>query len=387
MDRRGHRAHRGAPGRARRRALGGVAAVSAVAASCVFAAPAFGASSRLSASSGSLDAQTVAAKVDPAIVDINTTLSNGHAAGTGMLITSSGEVLTNNHVIADATGIRVQIAGTGPARSAKVLGYDVADDLALIKIDGVSHLPTVDVGDPSKLSVGDAVFALGNALGKGGTPATAAGSVTALDQSITATDESGGNAETLSGLIQVDANIQPGDSGGPLVDAAGRVVGVDTAAPSGSSPGSAVDESGPGSGYAIPLNAAMNVVHQIEAGDAGTNVHLGDRAILGVQVRPRSAQSSFGGGFGANGSGSSGGGSSPSGAQVLGARAGTPAAQAGLGAGDTIVSVDATSVGSATDLTAALARHKVGDQVKIGWVDANGGRHEATVTLVAGPPA
>jgi S1-C subfamily serine protease len=154
--------------------------------------------------SGGLDVSGVAARVDPAIVDINTTLPNGEAAGTGMVLTSSGEVLTNNHVIDGATDIRVQIGGHGVSYGATVLGYDAADDVALLQINGVSGLATITAGDAGGLAIGDPVLALGNALGRGGTPATAPGSIVALDQTITATDDDGSNPETLRGLIQVE---------------------------------------------------------------------------------------------------------------------------------------------------------------------------------------
>ena len=152
-------------------------------------ASAAGASPSLTASG--LDTSAIAAKVDPAIVDINTTLAHGRAAGTGMVLTSSGEVLTNNHVINGATDIQVQITGSGPSYEAKVLGYDAADDVALIQVQGVSGLKTVTTGDVSQLAVGDSVVALGNALGRGGTPAVAPGNITGLNQSITATDDDG----------------------------------------------------------------------------------------------------------------------------------------------------------------------------------------------------
>ena len=214
--------------------------------------------------SGGLDVTGVAASVDPAIVDITTTLANGAAAGTGMVLTSSGEVLTNNHVIDGATDIRIQVAGHGVSYGATVLGYDAADDVALLQIDGVSGLTTIAAGDPDGAAVGDAVVALGNALGRGGTPAAAPGSIVALDQTITATDDDGSNPETLRGLIEVDAAIQPGDSGGPLVDAGGTVIGMDSAGSS----------SGPFSttavaGYAVPIDHALAIAHQIESRLAG----------------------------------------------------------------------------------------------------------------------
>jgi S1-C subfamily serine protease len=367
-------------------------------------ASAAGASPALTASGG-LDVSAIAAKVDPAIVDINTTLANGRAAGTGMVLTSSGEVLTNNHVINGATDIQVQIAGSGPSYEAKVLGYDAADDVALIQIQGVSGLKTVTTGDVSQVAVGDSVVALGNALGRGGTPAVAQGHVTGLNQSITATDDDGSNPEKLTGLIETDAPIQPGDSGGPLANSNGDVIGMDSA---GSSNGTFTEAAT--DGYAIPIDHALAIAHQIESGTASANVHIGSRAILGVEVGGQSsapANGSFGsgdfggfgnfGGFGdfpwsilgGNGNGSDNGSSATpsSGVQVSGVEPGGPADSAGIAAGDTITSVDGQSVASSDNLSAALGSQKPGDQVQVGWVDGNGQAQQATVTLVAGPPA
>jgi S1-C subfamily serine protease len=317
---------------------------------------------------GPIDVATVAAKVDPAIVDITVTLANGAgtAQGTGMVITSGGEILTNNHVIDGATTIKVQIAGTGPTYSAKVLGYSATDDVALLQMQGApSNLATITIGDPTQLSIGDSVLALGNALGKGGTPATSTGNVTALGQTITASDGSG-NSETLTGLIEVNAHIQPGDSGGPLVDSAGNVLGMDTAA---SVNGRFRFGNGAGTtqGFAIPIDAAMNIVKQIQTGTGGANITIGDRAILGVQIQNTT-------------------GTTP-GASVAGVQSGSPAAAAGIAAGDTITKVGNTSITSATDLQTAMRTYHPGDKVSVTWLDGTGKQHTATLTLVAGPPA
>ncbi len=237
--------------------------------------------------SGSLDQAAIAAKVTPALVDINTTLAQGRAAGTGMLISSTGEILTNNHVIADATSIKVTIAGTGPTYNAKVVGYDVTEDVALVQItDKVSGLPTVTFGDPSKVQVGDPVVAIGNALGKGGTPSVSQGQVTRLDQQVTAGDGNG-NQETLEGMIQINAPIQPGDSGGALVDSSGSIIGMNTAAAGG---GQFNSQSGSNVGFAIPIDHAVSIVSQIRTGVETDKVHIGDRALLGVQVQDLDGQ-------------------------------------------------------------------------------------------------
>lgn len=177
---------------------------------------------------GSLNASAIAAKVDPAIVDINTVVGSGQAAGTGMIITSNGLVLTNNHVIDRSTAIHVTIFGRSETYTAHVLGAAPSSDIAVLQIEGVTGLPTVGFASSASVNVGDAIVALGNALGRGGSPAVSQGTITALDQTITAS-AGGGKSEQLSGMLQSDATIYPGDSGGPLVNSSGQVIGMITA--------------------------------------------------------------------------------------------------------------------------------------------------------------
>ncbi len=225
-----------------------------------------------------LDTDAIVALVDPAVVDITTMIDGGEAAGTGMVLTSSGLVLTNNHVIDGATRINVQIAGSGPTYDAHVVGYDVVDDIALIQIENVSGLATIAIGDSASVAVGDGVVAIGNALGSPGPHAVGTGSVEALDETITANDLTG-DSESLSGLIQTDATIQPGDSGGPLVNTSGQVIGINTAASVGGRRGfSSTSE------YAIPIAKALEIARQIQNGQGSATVHIGDRAILGIKI-------------------------------------------------------------------------------------------------------
>lgn len=331
----------------------------------------------------------VAAAVDAGLVDINTTLSyqGETAAGTGMVLTSSGEVLTNNHVIDGATTISATDIGNGTTYTASVVGYDRSGDLAVLQLHGASGLHTVTIGDSAKVVVGQAVVAIGNAGGVGGTPTAAGGTVTALDQPITASDEDGANAEQLSGLIEVNANVVPGDSGGPLVDSAGDVVGIDTAASTGVSFSSAG-----GAGYAIPINEAMTVAKEIEAGDASSTLHIGPTAFLGVDVESSGATSGgFGGlgglgGFGLGTGGGSGSSSTVTGAVVVGVASGSPAQQAGLVQGDVITSLGGQHIDSASALSSAVSGRSPGDSVQLVWVDASGTQHTATVQLGSGPP-
>ncbi len=316
---------------------------------------------------GSLDVNSIASKVDPALVNINTTLSQGRAAGTGMLISSTGEILTNNHVIADATSIKVTIGGVGDTHNAKVVGYDVTEDVALIQItDNVSNLPTVVFGEPSKVQIGDPVVAIGNALGQGGTPKASQGQVTALNQQVTAGDENG-SQETLHGMIQINAPIQPGDSGGALVDASGKIIGMNTAAAG--SGGQFNNSQGSNVGFAIPIDNAVNIVSQIRTGNDTDKIHIGDRAMLGVSAQPVDGSSA-----------------ATSGALVVGVQDGTGAAAAGLKQNDVIVSVNGKAIADDGALRETLSHLHPGDTVDVGWVDSAGTHHDASIKLVVGPP-
>ncbi|WP_431877870.1 S1C family serine protease [Amycolatopsis sacchari] len=314
----------------------------------------------------SLDPGAIAEKVDPGLVDVNTTLGyqNAQAAGTGMVLTSDGLVLTNNHVVEGATSISVTDIGNGKTYRASVVGYDRSDDVAVLKLKNASGLATVTVGDSSKVAVGDAVVGIGNAGGTGGTPSVAPGTVTALDRSITASDESSGSSEQLRGLIEVNANIQSGDSGGALVNSSGQVIGMNTAASTGYRFGGPEGQAqtGGGTGYAIPVNQALSIARQIQAGTASGTVHIGASAFLGVSVAD-----------------------SQSGALVRQVVSGAPADDAGIAAGDTLTGVNGKTVDSATTLTTLMDGLHPGDKVSLTWTGPTGEEHNATVTLVEGP--
>jgi len=392
-----------------------------------------------------LTTQQIAAKVDPGLVDVVTTLGyqGGKAAGTGMVLTSTGEVLTNNHVIDGATSIKATDVGNGRTYTAKVVGYDKTHDVAVIQLQNASGLQTVTLSSAAP-QTGQKVVALGNALGKGGTPSVVSGRITGLGQSITASDEGAGDAEQLTGMIGHNAPIQPGDSGGPLVNTEGEVIGMDTAASSSSSSG-APSQSGQTQAatqaFAIPITRASAIADQIEAGTSSSTVHIGATAFLGIETSPSGLGSSggnsgglpgnipgFGGsggnfpGFGGNGGdipgfggnfpgfggnfpgfggdiggyiGGSGGGSingsgggstsSGSGVAISGVVPGTAAAGAGLAAGDQITSVAGHTVTSSTQIQSVLGNYRPGDKISISWTDQSGQSHTATVTLTAGP--
>ena len=318
-----------------------------------------------------LTTSQIATQTDPGLVDINTTLGyqQARAAGTGMVLTSSGEVLTNNHVINGATSITARDIGNGRTYQAKVVGYDHSHDVAVLQLQGASGLQTVTLGDSGSASSGQKVVALGNALGKGGTPAVATGHIASLGASITASDEGAGTSEQLTGLIHHNAGIQPGDSGGPLVNTAGQVIGINTAASQGTQFQGQQTQA-----FAIPINQAKSIAGQIETGTSSTTVHIGPTGLLGVQIMSAGSAAANGIQTGA-------------GATVAGVVAGTPAAGAGLTQGDVIVSVDGRSVSSPEQLQSALGQHHPGDSVTIGWQDQTGQTQSASVVLANGPAA
>jgi S1-C subfamily serine protease len=323
--------------------------------------------------SSALDVGAIESAVDPSVALVNTTLASGQgeAAGTGIVISSSGDVLTNNHVIENASSVRVQIGGRGRSYSAEVLGYNVSEDVALLKLDGASGLDPVDTDD--SVSVGEPVVALGNGGGRGGTPEATSGSVRAVGETIEVADASG--SQTLRNLIRVDAALEPGDSGGPLVDADGEVVGMNTAASRGGF--RLRTGSGAGTGYAIPIKTALAVADQIKSGEGSGDTHVGERAFLGVSIRSVGSRS----GLRDRSAGSR------SSALVAGVQSNSPADDAGIQQGDTIVSLAGRTITSIDDLTSALAPHHPRDKVDVGWVDESGDRHTARVTLASGPPA
>lgn len=318
-------------------------------------------------SSGSSGTPATAAQ-QVGIVNVDTVLKyqGAQAAGTGMILNSTGEVLTNNHVVDGATSISVTVVSTGKTYTATVVGTDPTDDVAVIQLQNASGLQTAKLGDSSKVSVGDAVTGVGNAGGTG-TLTQASGTVEALNQSLTATDDNGQNAEQLTGMIESNAPIQAGDSGGPLYNANGEVVGMDTAG------GAASQSSTASQAFSIPIDKALNIAKDIESGVHNSTIHQGYPGFLGVSIADPSA----------NGFGNSA--SSVSGAQVQSVVDGSLAAGAGLAAGDVITSVNGTTVGSATDLHNALANDKPGTKVTITWTDTSGQSHSASVTLASGP--
>ncbi len=356
--------------------------------------------------------QQVVNKVEPGLVIIDTTLQydSEAAAGTGMVINSGGLVLTNNHVIEDATKISATVLATGRTYTASVVGYDKTGDIALIRLEGASGLHTVPLGNSSAVRAGAAVVAMGNAEGQG-TIIPAAGSVTGLDKTITATDEGGtATSEVLHGMIEINADIVSGDSGGPLADSAGQVIGMDTA-------GSSVSfgQQATTAGFAIPIDTALSVASQIAAGHGSSVISIGYPPFLGIfvasgtsgspqaQAQQQEEQNGFGGsgGFG----GPFGAPSQPScytsnasltvqssiapvssGALIDGTICGSPAADAGMTGGSVITGVNGTATDSPAGLTAALSGLRPGETITVSWVSPSGHQATSSIRLLDGPP-
>jgi S1-C subfamily serine protease len=327
--------------------------------------------------------------VTPAVVDINTVIASpasqgtsSQAAGTGMIVSSNGLILTNNHVIKDATQIQVTISGRRTPYTATVVGTSVKNDIALLKVNGVSNLPTVSLGNSSTIAVGDTAVAVGNARGLGGSPSLAQGQISALGRTITAGDESSAATETLHNLIETNAQIQPGDSGGPLLDSKGQVIGMDTAA-------SASDTSSATLGFAIPINQAKQIAVAIEEGKstAANGVVVGLSPFLGVFESQGSALNPFG-------NFSIGGGSTQAcattttvtGASISDVISNGPAANAGIAGGDTVTSVAGKQVTGWSSLASVVAGLHPGEKVPVTYADSCGTTHSTSV-VIGGIPA
>jgi S1-C subfamily serine protease len=315
-----------------------------------------------------LASNTKVAPIGTGIVVINTNLAyqNAAAAGTGMVLTSSGEILTNNHVITGATTIKVVVPGTAHTYTARVVGYSRTGDVAVLQLQAASNLKTIAIGDSSKLTVGQAVTGVGNAGGTGRFT-SATGVVTGLGKSITANDESGGS-EQLVGLVETNAGIQAGDSGGPLLDSASHVIGMDTAA----SAGVGFQQAAESDAYAIPINKALTIAKAIEGGKASATVHIGATPFLGVQVEPVTS-----GGFGDV--------APSSGALIAGVVAGGPAANAGLVEGDVITAINGQAIASPTVIPGIILKLKPATQITVTFNDQSGTSQTATITLGTGP--
>ena len=334
----------------------------------------FGSGGSTTSQGSTVDSIPATAAMSKGVAMIDTVLPDGAAAGTGIILTSDGEVLTNYHVVEGSTSIRVTIANTGRTYTGRVVGVDQSADVALLQLKSASGLTAAKIDD-DPVQVGDDVTAVGNAGGAGELTA-ARGEVTDLSASITTQSEGMVEGERLTKLIETDADVVAGDSGGPLLDAEGEVVGIDAAASSGQE----ID------GYAVPIATALAVVTQVRSGDETAAVRIGPTAFLGVEVASTTAiDSGYGYGSGSETYGSGSDAGIGSGATIAGVVAGGAADEAGLSAGDTITRIGSIRVTDASDLTKALSAHDPGDRATVTWASVDGQQASATVTLDASP--
>ena len=293
------------------------------------------------------------------VVVITTRLSvaGETSAGTGIVLTSSGRVLTNNHVIRGATSVSVTTP-SGHSYPATVQGYSISKDVALLKLSGAHGLVTASIGDSNRVQVGQSVTAVGNAGGSGSL-SVVTGKITDTGRVITVTD-SEGNTARLTDMIETSAPLVPGDSGGPLL-LGGRVIGIDAAGPRGFRFESGSD------GFAIPINTAVSLAGQIQSGRRSSTVHVGPTAFLGVALATPDA---------------SGG----TGAAVEQVVAGSPADRAGIAAGDVLTAIGGRTVTSRNVVRSVLLQTSPGHPLKVKWTDGTGVPRSATVRPVSGPP-
>ncbi|HVF73436.1 MAG TPA: trypsin-like peptidase domain-containing protein [Acidimicrobiales bacterium] len=305
------------------------------------------------------DIQGILAKVQPGVVSIRTSTFQGgdlfglqpvRGAGTGMIISADGDVLTNAHVVNGATSIKVTIGGEAEARDADLLGSNPASDVAVLKIRNASGLPAVTLGDSSRIQVGDQVVAIGNALALPGGPSVTLGIVSAKDRVLEADDVQ------LESLIQTDAAINPGNSGGPLVNSDGEVIGMNTA----------IRGDAQNIGFAIAINTVKPMLETLKQGGGG----ISSTAFLGVSTATLTPEFKEQSGFEVD-----------EGAVVATVTPGSPAENVGLRRSDVITSFDGKKITTAEELVTAVRAKKPGDQVEMVF---HRGSQERRVTVTLG---
>ncbi|MEV0591309.1 S1C family serine protease [Nonomuraea cavernae] len=288
----------------------------------------------------------------PSIVQITTKVG----LGSGIVYDTAGHIITNAHVVGEATRMKVTLATGGTERDAKLVKSFAPGDLAIIKVDDTKGLTPAKFGDSAKLRVGQVVLAMGNPLGLSGSVTN--GIISALGRTVSEPEEPGSPAATIANAIQTSAAINPGNSGGALVDLTGQVIGIPTL--------SAVDPNlsggaANGIGFAIPSNTATDIAEQIVRDGKVTNTH---RAALGIR-----------------GSTIVGGTGSPAGVGVVAVEAGSGAKKAGIKPGDVILSIDGKETHTMADLAEYLTTRKPGDQVKVEVLLPGGDITTVTATL------
>jgi putative serine protease PepD len=304
--------------------------------------------------------ERVAAAVLPSVVSIQVSGPSGSGEGSGIVLSSDGEILTNDHVVAPATqggALRVTFSNGGTA-DARVVGTDPATDLAVIRAEGVTDLTPARLGSSADLAPGEEVVAIGSPLGLSGT--VTSGIVSALERPVRTGGQAatGENQSTVIDAIQTDAAINPGNSGGALVDMQGQVVGVNSAI---ATLGGGSGQTGSiGLGFSIPIDQAKAIAEQLIA--SGSAEH----ALLGVSVGDAGTTGQSAGAAG--------------GAAIASVQDGSSADSAGLRQGDVVTKVDDRAVDSADGLIAAIRSYRPGDQVTLTYV-RGGSTRTAQVTL------
>src|SRR5262249_23874986 len=317
--------------------------------------------------------------------------------GTGMVLSSDGLVLTNNHVIKGSTRVVAQLVSNGRKYTARVLGTDNSHDVALLRLAGASGLRTVQTSDSNQVKLGDPVVALGNAGGGGGAPTVTSGTITNLHRSITASDAGSGTSERLTNMFQTNAPISEGDSGGALANAAGQVIAMNTAANSQN-----IGGDGTSQGFSISIKRGLSISHPIPPGKGSSTIHIGPPPVLGIarargptthgprsagnpaqqRRQPRApAQATFSGGATPSGRCLVSDSANPVPGSIAPAKSGTliagvfcnaPAANAGAAAGDVITAVNGHPVSSPASLRTVMHQYHPGTTVSLTWVAVNG---------------
>lgn len=297
------------------------------------------------------DISQVVSRVSPSVVSISTNVENrgrvvGQGAGTGVIVSKDGYVMTNNHVIDGASTVAVTTSSGDIYDNVKVIGSDPLNDIAFLKISDVSDLPAATLGESSTLKIGQNVFAVGNSLGEYKNTVTS-GIVSGLNRPVTASSGDGEGTESLSGLIQTDAAINPGNSGGPLVNSSGQVIGINTA----------VASDAQGIGFAIPINATKGVLASVIEKGAVERAYIGVRY---VDITPAIAKERKL--------------SVKEGALVLGDEttpavvSGGPADKAGIKSDDIITKIGDMTVGEDGGITSIIGQYQPGDTVDVTYL-------------------
>lgn len=305
-----------------------------------------------------LHTDEVVRTLSPVLVNITATArSFGAAAGSGIVLTGDGQVLTSHHVVKGAKTVQVSRVTDGTVYTAQVVGYDARADIALLSLTGATGLTSARIGSSADLRVRDEVLAIGNAGGSGD-PTAVTGRISDLNSTIMAVNEQDFSRQALTGMLEIEAPVSSGQSGGALADHTGAVVGV-IAAASGDRdpPPGAVDD--PPNGYAVPIDAAMRIVRQIRSGTPTESVHIGPPATLGVVISD----------------------ASPRGARIDMAIPGLPGQSAGLASGEIVTSIDGRAVTSARALRTAIDTRRPAEVVRLGVLETDGDKRVVSVRL------